>query len=1004
MDIVVRTPHGDADVSIDAHAPTTTLGDVIAAVTGQAVPRLALVDDRAVDPTTLLDDVELLLGSVVTTEPPLPSATSITDVDIAQIAGHGAGRVVRLGPGRYRFGAGRRSSAAELDIAPVELAAFELVIEPTDSVSDVDVVPAGSDVDLDGASLTTTTSWREGVLTAGSRAFDLEIPARSDQARTLPTPDDDGTVTFSRPPRRRSSPDRRPVVDALHDSTLASRTLWERRPGHADAFVLPIGLGSDLVGDRCVNVDLSADRGVALAGSERFRESLARTIVVEAVTLHGPADIDLVVLTTPDRLAQWDWAKWLPHLRLDGQPAIWSTSDAVAMWAEMVRSRTVSTTTPSPSGHLTVVILDDPALWNRREAPVRPLLSNPPDTMRFIALCDDAAHAPSFCTTVISRAENGSAQLHSFSRSDDVGEFRAALTETVVAARVARALAPLVDVELPAATPAAVGSNGAVGIAELVDVATSNDILARWAEDRQRPTVAVGQRDLEPVEVALDDAVTVVVGSSIGDAFDVTATSLLAQCVECSPDRLWIVPLLLHRSPRSEFLWRLPHAAGQQDEAVAVEPRRLLARLRSLIDDDEGPTQIVIVTEATDVAAPERAWLAALADGVRATSGLALVVITDRTDSVTSIGDTVIRVERQGDVRGSAARRVATLATRDDGPGPAFAPLQPTTTTTSTLAMRPYVVGRTLTPLERRLQQRWAQSTAVPDPALTPIVALLEDAAAQRPGDHEFRTEHDRLVLPPPMPTRVDLDELFAASPGDGIPLGLVDDPSTARHVTRWWEPGSGSLLVFGSRRSGIEQVLDTISLGLVDRFTALDVRLIVVESSSTRRRALHDTGHEMRIVAPDQTNEVVDALDEISFELDRRVAARSAGSNDGPRPVVLIRDLVALRRRYASHPLGARIDEVLIAASAADSGVDVVAYASELEGAGRFATIASSRLVGASSDHDELSALGVEHPDELDGVVGRCRAFPGAELVQLAVTDAPTEALLDRRSNGDAR
>ncbi len=330
--------------------------------------------------------------------------------------------------------------------------------------------------------------------------------------------------------------------------------------------------------------------------------------------------------------------------------------------------------------------------------------------------------------------------------------------------------------------------------------------------------------------------------------------------------------------------------------------------------------------------------------------------------------------------------------------------MQPTTATTATLALRPYVVGRTLTPLERRIQQRWVQSTAVPDQAFTPIVALLANAATSRTGDHEPLTEHDRLVLPPPMPTRVDLDELFAASPGDGVPLGLVDDPGSARHVTRWWVPGSGSLLVFGSRRSGIEQVLDTISLGVVDRLTSLDVRLIVVEASSTRRRALHDSGHEMRIVAPDQVNEMVDALDEIAAELHRQVTARSASPNDGPRSVVLIGDLVSLRRRYASHPLGARIDEVLVAASATDSGVDVIAYASELEGAGRFATIASSRLVGASSDHDELAALGVEHPSELDGIVGRCRAFPGGDLVQLAVADAPTETLLDRRSNGDAR
>ena len=126
----MRTPHGDADVSIVSHAPTTTIGDVVSAVTGQAIPRLVLIDDRAVDATTLLDDVQLVAGAVVTTEPSIPPVISITDAGIVQIAGHGAGRVTRLGPGRYRIGPGRRSNAGELDMAPVERTAFEVIAQP----------------------------------------------------------------------------------------------------------------------------------------------------------------------------------------------------------------------------------------------------------------------------------------------------------------------------------------------------------------------------------------------------------------------------------------------------------------------------------------------------------------------------------------------------------------------------------------------------------------------------------------------------------------------------------------------------------------------------------------------------------------------------------------------------------------------------------------------------------------------------------------------------------
>jgi hypothetical protein len=252
------------------------------------------------------------------------------------------------------------------------------------------------------------------------------------------------------------------------------------------------------------------------------------------------------------------------------------------------------------------------------------------------------------------------------------------------------------------------------------------------------------------------------------------------------------------------------------------------------------------------------------------------------------------------------------------------------------------------------------------------------------------------MVVPPPLPTQVELDELFETSPGDGVPLGLLDDPAGAGARVSWWEPGRGSMLVFGSRRSGADQVLTTLLLGLVDRFSDLDVRLVVVEPSATLRQAIIGIDRSIRVVDPDQADDVAGAIDEIDAELIRHTSGTGA---DGPRTVVLIDDLVQLRRRYTDQPLGARIDDVLTRATAGVGGVDVVAWAVELGGAGPFATSATRRLVGASSHHDELRALGVDRPGELDGVRGRCRSFPDGGLVQLATADTPTETLLARRA-----
>lgn len=1005
MEIVVRTPHGDADVSIVAHTPTTTIGDVVSAVTGQAVPRLVQIDQRAVDASTLLDDVQLVIGAVVTTEPPIPPVMSIADTDIVQIAGHGAGRVTRLGPGRYRIGPGRRSGAEELDVGVVERTMFELVVDPTAAASEVTIVPVtggsgAGDVALDGLTLTDARSWDNETLTVGLRAFRLDNPARSDLTRSLSRPGRDGTVAFSRPPRRRSAPDRRPVVDALHDATLAAPALWERRPNHSDAFVLPIGMRSDSAD--IVTADLGADHSIAVTGSERFRGAIARTLVVEAVTVHGPADLDLVILTDPDHLAQWDWAKWLPHVRLDGPPAIWSSQHEIARWADGAGRGTTWATAPGNPSHRTLVILDDAGLWNRRDSPLRSILSNPTNDLRLIVLCDDATDAPAVCTTMISESTDGFARLQTFTGSDNEA-VRPALTETAVAVSVARALAPLADVELPSTPPATTSADDQTELAELIGVATHDDVLARWGLDESRPTVAIGRRGHDTIELPVADDVTVVIGTSMGDAFDVAAALLIAQCADRSPDAMWIVPMMLGHSPRSELLWQLPHATEPHDLNTAIEPSRLLARVRTVLAEPEGPDRIVLVAEAAGVAftSSSETWLGALAVGVHATSGLAMVVVTDRPDASNVGSNTVIRVERRNET--GPAHRVASVVTPGGDVGETFTPLQRTPSPIATLELRPYVVGRALTTLERRIEHQRAQAMDTPEPELGAGVTLLRDAASRRRDDGSTHARRERAVVPPPMPNRVDLVELFDTSPGDGVPLGFVDDPSAGGVRTRWWEPANGSLLVFGSRRSGIEQTLASILLGVIDRFSTLDVRLVVIDQSSTRRRALSGLDHAMRVVAPDQTDEVVEALDEIAAELGR-CAVADPDEGDRPRMVVLIGDLVSLRRRYADQPVGARIDEILTAAASPGCGVDVVAYAASLDGAGPFAAMVSSRLVGASSDHDELLTLGVEHPAELEGIVGRCRSFPGNDLVQLATADATIETLLAARSIGGHR
>ena len=477
--------------------------------------------------------------------------------------------------------------------------------------------------------LTSPTPWRDRTLTVGSRAFRLATPAHAASPRTLPVPDRDGTVAFSRPPRRSSAPDRLPAVDALRDATHAAPTLWERRPDHPDAFVLPFGLRVDPSGPTVVNADLRSDRAIAITGSERVRSALARTLIVEAATLHGPADLDLVILTSPDRAATWDWAKWLPHLRLGDSPAIWSSVDDITQWVDA-------------AGRQAVRAHDTPDLpatsrWSSSTIPASGTVEmlrcgrscrTPPDDLRLIALCDDPTHAPSVCTTLVTETGDDLARLHSLNRSER-RRGHPARTHRDRGGRPRRSCTGAARRRRPpdARTGGTTARRDDVDLAELIDLAGPEEVLARWSSAVARPTAPVGRarprdgRRLARRRHHRDRRI--LDGRRLRRGRDPrcsrsAATDRRTICGWCRSGPL--------RAPGPTCLSQLPHATEPPDAGVGIESERLLTRLRSVLAQPDGPARVVLVVEAERDGAPQSiedpAMLAALVDGARAIEGL----------------------------------------------------------------------------------------------------------------------------------------------------------------------------------------------------------------------------------------------------------------------------------------------------------------------------------------------------------------------------------------------
>jgi S-DNA-T family DNA segregation ATPase FtsK/SpoIIIE len=994
MDIVVNTPHGDADVSIVAHGPDATLADLLVMVTGQAVPLLADVDGHPVRCSTVLAGAGLAMGSIVTTESVPPEPTTESEIALVQLTGSGSGRSIRLGPGRYRIGPGRRLSADELHEAPVETAAFELTVEAPDSpdasapTTRVEVVPADlQPLVLDATAVDSATPWDDEYLTAANRVFLLDaspVPV----SRSVEAPDDDGLIPFHRSPRRHPRTTRRPVIDAVTDAALVTAELWAQRSGQDGAFVVPIGMRSTAGRPTEVTLDLARSPVVAVTGNDRFRTAMARTIIVELATLHGPADLDIAIIPGPDQTAAWEWAKWLPHVRLGGDPMIHRDRRHVTDWTARLGE------TPWGPGHLTLVVIDDRTQWTVPGSPLRDLMAAAPEGLRVLALCERERDAPSESAVIVSGSNAGSAHLDLLDRDAETVEFLPSLIETDTARIAAQHLAPLLDVEMPprstaapAGPPPADGANDDLARLLAPTSVTAEEIRTRWRSAEVGPTtVAVGFRDGQLVTLDLDDAGDVLVtGATIDAALDCAASIAIGLAAIRPPGAVWMAAVANELFPQLQAIGRLPHTAATPEGPVDV--RRVVARVEALLSGPTGPSHVVLVAPLMggSGAAPllDGDAIGSLLEASAHLRGLHVIVATDHLESTmhdaleSQVGTTIA-------IATSTTGRRATIVTRpasaeDDDPVAAFSPYEPRRVVTgSSIELRPAVIGRRHTPLERRLARAARRSSTDIDPAMNAVVDAICDAAATMDVDPP-------VLIPAPLATTIDAEAFFRTHQGDGVPIGMIDDVREALTRPLWWEPGSGPLVLFGSRRSGVDAVITTVLSGIVDRFAPADVRVAAIEPSESRRSALRRVDHVRAVAAPDSPQDMSALLDLVAEALDR-------ASPDDARLVVVVGDLGLVRRDLG--PLTERFDDLLAATSGEDSGIDLIVYAGDRSTAGPLWHDGVRCLVGSSSDAAELSAFDIADLRSLDGV-GRCRRFPGGELVQLATRSDPLETIL---------
>ncbi len=127
--------------------------------------------------------------------------------------------------------------------------------------------------------------------------------------------------------RRAAAPDAGTLLVAV---SLPTCRVWERRRNDDDVLLVRLGTAdlpsalhirngstSEPAGTvSAVPLTVDLRRGpLGLAGPADVVAASVRWIVGQLAALHSPSDVELALLLDPERAADWEWARWLPHLR-----------------------------------------------------------------------------------------------------------------------------------------------------------------------------------------------------------------------------------------------------------------------------------------------------------------------------------------------------------------------------------------------------------------------------------------------------------------------------------------------------------------------------------------------------------------------------------------------------------------------------------------------------------------------------------------------------------------
>ena len=757
-------------------------------------------------------------------------------------------------------------------------------------------------------------------------------------------------------------------AEVLRRAALPSVRIWERRNFHDDFLQLSAGLAklswqppvkdhhADLAPEvkeiveggtleaAPVCVDLSDGGVVGIVGDRAAGLALARNLLCQAATHHGPADLTIGVFVDPGRGPDWEWAKWLPHTRN-------ASAGAGARWLSDRResSDPLLRALAAGAGNGTVlVVLDSDVLTEGTNAPARALLQpqgkgstpyEPKDLVPVagVVLAATADRLPAACNTVIELVgQDGDGAVHRPEESINVRDVLVGGLSAQTARRCARDLARFEDPEL------AVAGSGLPDGARLLpllglDRIDAESVRKRWRQRGSTPDIATPLGVTEDGVFVLDlerDGPHGLIAGTTGSGKSELLRSLVAGlAAHTDPNHLTFVLIDYKGGAAFDECSRLPHTVGMVTdldeqlgeralralEAELHHRERLLRRARADNLRDylaKGPTEplprlVVIIDEFATMAAELPDFISSLVGIAQRgrTLGVHLILATQRPSG--AVNDNIrantnlriaLRVQDAADSADVIGTRAAAELNRNR-PGRAFVRLGPEETVAIQTALvtcvtaeeedaavdvAPFLFGPTSRAADG--EQSTGETPTRSD------LARLVDAIVGANEAEGFPPP--RRPWPEPLPARLDLADVIRTRQGEAPETALValaDDPARQQQYAAGWDLGQGNLLLFGIPGSGLTSTLLGCALSLASKMPPEELEIYALDFGVGELKVLEDLPHTGAVILPGDR--------ERQMRFVRYLRAGLARRRDTPGPhirtVVLVDNFSAMRAEF---------------------------------------------------------------------------------------------------------